>query len=140
MLYLEKYNQFMHNDILSIELREDDHYIYWYVSGKKVGHLYFQDIENDIVSIIFYSKFPIYDRINHIKHDIELKQGVGYELIKMSINKLLSLYNGVFSLDNNRNEYSNHVWQKLSNEYDVENIKIGNKIGKIIYSKNKREN
>ena len=58
----------------------------------------------------------------------------------MSINKLLSLYNGVFSLDNNRNEYSNHVWQKLSNEYDVENIKIGNKIGKIIYSKNKREN
>lgn len=140
MLYLEKYNQFMHNDILSIELREDDHYIYWYVSGKKVGHLYFQDIDNDIASIIFYSKFPIYDRINHIKHDIELKQGVGYELIKMSINKLLSLYNGVFSLDNNRNEYSNHVWQKLSNEYDVENIKIGNKIGKIIYSKNKREN
>lgn len=123
----------MNDDNLTIKY--SDRRLSWYIGNQYIGQLEFM-VSNDIAMIIGYVKYSI---------DIESREklppykGVGYQFILKSFEYLLSKYDGVFSYNRGRNELSNHVWEKISKIYDVEDttLVINKKSydGKIIYSK-----
>jgi len=95
--------------------------IKWLVGDLEVGKFDYM-IQDDCVVIVVYNKYK------------DVPKGIGYKFIKMCIDNLLTKYKGVFSTNKGRSLYSDMVWSKLENEYDVVDFKLVNNQGKIIYA------
>ena len=95
--------------------------IKWLVGDLEVGKFDYM-IQDDCVIIVVYNKYK------------DVPKGIGYKFIKICIDNLLTKYKGVFSPNKGRSLYSDMVWSKLENEYDVVDFKLVDNQGKIIYA------
>ena len=83
----------------------------WLHDGIEAGHMLVAiDTEINTASIVGYMKYSKFDR----------RPGIGYDYIKMCIDSILSDGFDVLSVNKARNDKSNAVWDKLANEYEVE--------------------
>jgi hypothetical protein len=83
----------------------------WLYDGREIGHMLVSvDVNSSTASIVSYMKHGKFaDR-----------SGIGYDYIKMCIDSLLSDGFDVISINRGRNFKSAIVWDKLANDYKVE--------------------
>lgn len=84
---------------------------FWLYDGREIGHMLVSvDANSNTASIVSYMKHGKFaDR-----------SGIGYDYIKMCIDSLLSDGLDVISINRGRNAKSTVVWDKLANDYKVE--------------------
>lgn len=114
MNYLNLFEEYSFN---TISIKNDGYVISWLYDNEKIGEFYYH-ISDNIAIIVGYRKDPNpkYKRL-------------GLHYIKKSIEYLLQRYVAVFSPHNNRNKYSDVIWDKLKNHFVISNEIIDGEYG-----------
>jgi hypothetical protein len=97
--------------IKKTELSPENLEYLWLYDGKETGHMLISvNRSSNTASIVSYMKHGKFaDR-----------SGIGYDYIKMCIDSLLSDGLDIISVNRGRNHKSTVVWNKLANDYKVE--------------------